>query len=349
MAKRIIVCCDGTWNSRRQASPTNVVRFCDMILPAGPDGTVQHAHYHAGVGTGRSDRLRGGAFGFGLSAIVKDAYRIVVDHYEVGDELYFVGFSRGAFTARSTTGLIRNAGILRRKHRGRVDDAYALYRTKDGPDSAQALAFRQRYSVSDQTPIRFVGVWDTVGSLGIPNLGIPLIGWLVRWVNSRWAFHDVKLSSRVAAAFQALAIDERRRPFQPTLWEPQPHSVGQEVSQVWFAGDHCDVGGGYDDRGLAEIALWWMTERARSCGIAFRDDPGTPPGRANAFASLHDSRTGAYRLFRAYQRRLGVADPDHESPASTAVARHDAGQYAPPGLVAYLAGPHRDTDVGVAM
>jgi len=77
MGKRLVICCDGTWNTKRQTSPTNVVRFCDMIVPHGADGTEQRAFYHSGVGTGRWDRLRGGAFGFGLSRIVKDAYRIL--------------------------------------------------------------------------------------------------------------------------------------------------------------------------------------------------------------------------------------------------------------------------------
>lgn len=344
MTKRVIVCCDGTWNTAKQAFPTNVARFCDSVAPVGPDGTPQRAFYHAGVGTGRWDRLRGGAFGFGLSGIVKDAYRIVVDNYEPGDELFFLGFSRGAFTARSTTGLIRNAGILRRDHRDRVDDAYALYRTKDGPDAPEAVDFRRSYSVSDQVPIRFVGVWDTVGSLGIPNLGVPLLGWVTRWVNGRWAFHDVQLSSRIASAFQALAIDEQRRPFKPAIWMPQPHAIVQELAQVWFAGDHSDIGGGYSDRGLADITLWWLTERARHCGLAMRDDPA----RDHALAPLHDSRTALFRLLPPYQRRLGIVDPTHESVASTAIIRHRAGNYAPPGLVTYLAGQHRETDVAAA-
>lgn len=343
MTRRLILCCDGTWNTAKQPAPTNVPRFCDSVTPVGPDGTVQRAFYHAGVGTGLRDRLSGGAFGVGLSGIVKDAYRIVIDNYEPGDELFFVGFSRGAFTARSTTGLIRNSGILRREYRDRVDDAYALYRTKEGPDAPSAVDFRRRYAVADQTPIRFVGVWDTVGSLGIPDLGIPGLGWLARWVNRRWAFHDVKLSSRVASAYQALSIDETRRPFAPTLWQPQPHAGDQELEQVWFAGNHSDVGGGYADRGLADITLWWLTDRARHCGIAFRDVPGSPPGSELSESALHDSRSGLYRLFPAFVRQLGAVDPVHESAASSAVARRDAGSYFPPGLIAYLAGPHRET------
>lgn len=341
MPKRVIVCCDGTWNTAGQRTPTNVVRFHERIAPIAPDGTEQRAFYHPGVGTRRWDRLRGGAFGFGLSEIVKDAYRLVIESYEPGDELFLVGFSRGAFTARSTAGLIRNCGVLRRGELSHIDDAYALYRTKEGPDAPAARAFRERHAFADRTPIRFIGVWDTVGSLGIPNLGLPGLGWFVRWVNRRWAFHDVTLSSRVACAYQALAIDESRRPFAPAVWRPQPHAHGQEVEQIWFAGVHCDIGGGYPERGLAEITLWWMADRARHCGLAFTDSPTPAPAEA-AMDELHDSRTGLYRLLAPYERRIGVTDPDHEALASTADTRYDAGGYAPPGLVTYLDGPHRE-------
>lgn len=345
MSKRLIICCDGTWNTAGQRAPTNVTAFYDAIAPRAPDGTVQEPYYHAGVGTGRWDRFRGGAFGFGLSGIVKDAYRMVVDNYDLGDELFLVGFSRGAYTARSTAGLIRNAGILRRDQKRRLDDAYALYRTHEGPDAPAAQAFRAHHALADQTPIRFIGVWDTVGALGIPKLGLPGTGWLTDRANERWAFHDVKLSSRVASAYQALAIDEARRPFEPAIWQTQPHAVDQEVEQVWFTGVHCDVGGGYEDRGLADITLWWMKDRARHCGLAFRDDPANPLDPTLAASPLHDSRTGAYRLLAPYERRLGVRDPANESAASTAVARHGMNGYAPRGLGAYLAGPHRETPV----
>ncbi len=340
MPKRLVICCDGTWNTAGQKCPTNVTSFCHAIAPKSADGTRQESYYHAGVGTTRWDRLRGGAFGWGLSKIVKDAYKMVVDNYDVGDELFLLGFSRGAYTARSTAGLIRNAGILRRDSAGNVDpkhidDAYDLYRTDEGPDSATAVAFRKAHSVSDQTPIRFIGVWDTVGSLGIPDLGLPG----TKWINRRWAFHDVKLSSRVASAFQALAIDEARRPFAPTLWQQQPNSGGQELEQVWFAGVHCDVGGGYPDRGLADIALWWMKDRARHCGLAFTDDPEPVLDEALSTSPLHDSRTGLYKILPAYHRELGKTDPDHESACSTAVARHKAGHYDPHGLAEYLKDP----------
>lgn len=341
MAKRIVVCCDGTWNTAGQRSPTNVSKIYSAITLRAADGTEQRAFYRQGVGTSRWDRIRGGAFGFGLSRHIQDAYRLVVESYEDGDDLFFLGFSRGAFTARSTVGFLRKAGILRREEAHRVDQAYALYRSKHLPDSAEAVAFRKAYAVSDEPAVRFIGVWDTVGALGVPNVGLPGTNFL----NRRWAFHDTKLSSKVQSAFQALAIDESRRPFEPTLWEPQPHAVDQQLEQVWFVGSHCDVGGGYPDRELADISLYWMIDRARSCGLEFTSDRA-PLDPGLALGPAHDSATGLYKLLPPVHRVLGRTDPAHEYVAATAVQRHRNGGYAPRNLTTYLDGPHQELPIG---
>src|SRR5437868_13270999 len=120
MAKRLIVCCDGTWNLADQPSKTNVTKVALSVLPRAA-GVEQRVSYHSGVGTHRGEHLRGGAFGMGLSSNVMDAYRFLVDTYEPGDMLYLFGFSRGAFTARSLAGLVRNCGILRRDNAGRIN------------------------------------------------------------------------------------------------------------------------------------------------------------------------------------------------------------------------------------
>ncbi|BFO18636.1 hypothetical protein SHKM778_50240 [Streptomyces sp. KM77-8] len=114
MAKRLVVCCDGTWNFADQPSKTNVAKVALSVLPGSAAGKEQRVYYHSGVGTLRRERLRGGAFGAGLSRNVVDAYRFLVETYEADDELFLFGFSRGAFTARSLAGLVRNSGILRR-------------------------------------------------------------------------------------------------------------------------------------------------------------------------------------------------------------------------------------------
>ena len=358
MSKRLVIFCDGTWNTPDQESdgrpsPTNVTKLALAVAPTGSDGTEQRVFYHRGVGTSRWERLRGGAFGFGLSRNVKDAYRSIVENYEPGDELFLFGFSRGAFTARSTAGFVRNAGVLRPEHADRVEEAYALYRDrKTHPRQTESQLFRRSFSY--ETRIRFIGVWDTVGALGIPLSGL-------RWANTfnrRWQFHDTTLSTSVDAAFQALAIDEKRRPFAPTLWRRQPEAGGQELQQVWFAGVHCDVGGGYVETGLSDIALLWMADKAGGYGLTLRPD-AFPENAAHGeegrilvnpdpMGPLHESRKAFYRLQKPYVRPIGASNAD-ERVSSTAVERHDADpRYRPPGLVAYLANDPVIEDVPAA-
>lgn len=350
MAKRLVVCCDGTWNRPDQlaggvAAPTNVTKVALAVAREDSDGIAQLLHYEPGVGTRRLERVRGGAFGVGLSRNVRSCYRFLVENYEPGDELYFFGFSRGAFTARSTAGLVRNSGILRAAHVDRVKDAYSLYRARgrrSHPRGIEAQIFRRMYSHPDPE-IHFVGVWDTVGALGIPIDGVRM-----PWVAQRWSFHDTTLSSHVHFAFQALAIDEQRGPFRPTLWEQQKDATGQTLEQLWFAGVHSDVGGGYSDPALAEIPLLWMVERARECGLAFESDHFMLAGHdidaeqrhlgaqiaPDALGAMHQSRKGFYRALRAYQRPLAA---DRSAVASSAIRRRDdRADYRPPGLAAYL-------------
>lgn len=272
------MCCDGTWAVARprHGTPTNVAKIARMVAPAGRDGTAQRVCYLPGVGTGPFDRLRGGLFGAGLSAQVLAGYRFLIEEYSPGDEILLFGFSRGAYTARSLAGLIRNSGLLRRERIGLVDDAYRLYRARDrerDPDAMAAELFRRSHSYEPE--IRCVGVFDTVGALGVP-VGPGGLGSVL---NRRWEFHDTRLGPAVRAAFHALAMDERRGPFVPTLWTG-PFVAGQRVEQVWFRGGHSDVGGGLHDPALAECALTWMAERAEKCGLAFEDGAfGSCPAR----------------------------------------------------------------------
>ncbi|MFD5778340.1 DUF2235 domain-containing protein [Streptomyces fungicidicus] len=358
MAKHLVVCCDGTWNFADQPSKTNVAKVALSVRPVSAAGREQRVYYHSGVGTHRRDRLRGGAFGAGLSRNIVDAYRFLVETYEPGDELFLFGFSRGAFTARSLAGLVRNSGILRRRHAGRIPEAWALYRDRiEQPNGAAATLFRRSYAY--ETEIGFVGVWDTVGALGVP---LPDAAWLqpaANRFNHQWAFHDTELSGWIRAAFHALAVDEQRSAFRPALWHLRPGSAarGQELKQVWFAGVHCDVGGGYKETGLSDIALLWMVDQARRHGLEFDTDALSAEGprvmrpresvdfrvRPDVSGTLHASRTGMYRLSRPLHRPLGEAvtgegEPDgNEFLAVPAKERHDrdAG-YRPPQLGRYL-------------
>jgi uncharacterized protein (DUF2235 family) len=355
MSKRLVLCCDGTWNTPDQVSqgrpcPTNVTKLALAVADAAEDGTKQCLFYHRGVGTSRWDRLIGGAFGFGLSRNVKDTYRFIVETFEPGDELFFFGFSRGAFTARSTAGLVRNAGILRREHADRLEEAYALYRDRLAhPRGTESQLFRRSYS--HETPIHFIGVWDTVGALGIPLSGLRLLNAF----NRRWQFHDVALSTTVRAAFQALAIDEKRGPFKPAVWQQQADAGDQRLEQVWFSGVHCDVGGGYQNGSLADVPLLWLAARAQTCGLSLRPDgfPAPPPATPydvvvdpDPMGPLHESRKAFYRLLPPYDRPIGDADPAHEYAASTAILRttEDSG-YRPPGLSSYLKRNHQEMNV----
>lgn len=359
MSKRLVVCCDGTWNFPDQQSPTNVTKVALAVAPADSAGTEQRTFYHRGVGSRRRERMLGGAFGFGLSRDVCDVYRFLVQNYAPGDELFFFGFSRGAFTARSVVGLVRNAGILRQEHVDRIGEAYALYRSRTSTDNARGRAatlFRCSYSY--QPRIRFVGVWDTVGALGIPLDGLRLISLL----NRRWQFHDTELSTSVDAAYQALAIDEKRGPFKPALWKTKEDAVGQHVEQVWFPGVHSDVGGGYPDHRLSDIALLWMVDRARNWGLEFREDAfmHARPSEAerdrrdvvrtctwvepNSLGEFHESRTGMYRLIAPFHRNPDFSESTCQSIASSAVKRHgqDPG-YAPANFADHFDDPDLTT------
>lgn len=208
--KRIVICCDGTWNDPEKRDITNVVKTARAVRPRTPDGTTQVVFYDWGVGTGRRfDRITGGSIGKGLNRNIQDACRFLVHNYAPGDEIFFFGFSRGAYTARSAAGLVRNCGVLKKKHADMIPEAFELYRSKSRPDSKKSGAFRREFS--RETRIRFIGVWDTVGALGVPLR-------LFRRFNARkYSFHDTRLSRSIDHAYQALAIDEKRKPFAPSL------------------------------------------------------------------------------------------------------------------------------------
>ncbi len=363
-SKRLIVCCDGTWNVPDEtrdgvAAPTNVARLADGV--ATENRQTQRLYYEPGVGTRPGERFTGGAFGIGLSRNIVSAYQWLAETYAEGDQLFLLGFSRGAYTARSLAGLIRNCGILRPEHADRVNDAFNFYRDRTSVTHPTALAseiFRDMYSYASER-IRFIGVWDTVGALGIPDY---LPGWgTVSQLTSRWrelwGFHDTQLSSRVDCAYHALSIDEQRRAFKPTLWTGKP-SAGQTVQQVWFAGTHSEVGGGASDHSLSDVALLWLAERAREHGVEFK------PGRLTAGAvdaaglpitpsfagPIVDSRKGLYRLLPAYHRlaKTSLNDGPGQSLATSVISRlGDARlEYKPPGIGAYAELPPTTVDAG---
>ncbi|WP_428331622.1 DUF2235 domain-containing protein [Mucilaginibacter sp.] len=273
--KRIITCCDGTWNRPGQkdqgvVTMTNVQKLAHLVCSSDPAGTTQLSHYQPGVGTSGNwlQRLAGGVGGAGLDQNIIDAYRFIALNYEEGDLNYLFGFSRGAYTARSLGGFIVNCGILKKEHIHRLGEAFALYRDRDPeshPNSQAALVFKAKYS--HEPAIHFIGVWDTVGDLGIP---LQIFQWLD---GKKYRFHDTQLASIVRYAYHAMAIHEHRKLFNATLWQLSANGKAklrpQTLEQVWFPGAHSNVGGGYRDTALSDATLEWMIGKAEGAGLAF--------------------------------------------------------------------------------
>jgi uncharacterized protein (DUF2235 family) len=273
--KRIAVLIDGTWNKEGSGADTNVAKLDSarkiqaFIKATAADGTLQHVHYHDGVGTEGDliQKLLGGFIGLGLKKIIQDVYEFIVADYAAGDELYIVGFSRGAYAARALAGLIGASGIQRKLDANVFEVAWQHYRVAPavrkqpqtaGSSDRKTLAdynmLATKQSFHDTRTITCVGVWDTVGSYGIPA-GIGLAALARYFTLAMLGFHDTSFGDHVKVGLHAIAVDEHRRPFVPTFWtilkgeEPKGH-----VEQTWFAGAHSNVGGGYSDSGLSDEA-----------------------------------------------------------------------------------------------
>lgn len=292
-AKRIRRLClffDGTWNE--PGDHTNVFRLSLMLASTSADGAQQVLYYDEGVGTHQFDSVTGGLFGAGLSENVRKGYKWLMENYDPGDEIYLFGFSRGAFTARSLAGVISRCGLLQPEAPISFTQLYDRYRRGDKArpiyelirEKANANSFELedklllRYTHYRRNLMKMVGVWDTVGSLGIPLGRLPVIS------SHAQDFHYTNLSRTVEHAYQALAIDEHRLPFNAILWKhfipeaqpAQPPALDNRtpdnctVEQRWFAGAHSNVGGGYRSDLLPQRSLKWMQDKAIACGLAFR-------------------------------------------------------------------------------
>jgi uncharacterized protein (DUF2235 family) len=306
--KNLVLCCDGTWDSADQAADpktgeicvSNVLKIAVRLKKRTAAGVLQVVYYDQGVGTGNVlDKIGGGAFGDGLEANINDVYRFLIANYEPGDAIYLFGFSRGAYTARSIGGMIRRCGILTRENVRKYPNAKALYRSGVKSSDPAAVQFRKDFAIEDSTPIHCIGVWDTVGALGIPVHAFDGFN------EKKFSFLDTSLSSAVTFAFHALSVDERRGPFKPTLWDSQP-AAGQTVQQAWFAGVHSDIGGGYPEHGLSDLALDWMLDCAAKAGA--EPDPAVVaalPTKPDASQAIHTSLKGFFRA-NAIDRQVGA-------------------------------------------
>jgi uncharacterized protein (DUF2235 family) len=252
----------------------------------------QRVYYHTGVGTGLSkrDKFLGGATGRRLDHNVRSAYKFLSQHYSEGIEIYIFGFSRGAFTARSLAGYIGASGLLRPDVCTPENEARAwkFYRTSPDDrfpserDQLARLAF-------PNVRIRLLGVFDTVGALGIPLRAF------FNWNQRRFQFHDVTLGTNIDFALHALAIDELRGPFGASLWQYPNHRYFIDAEQVWFPGVHANIGGGYENTGLSDLPLESMLSRIEAKNIGLRM---VRDWRARLspdhLAVLYDSRTSLY-------------------------------------------------------
>jgi uncharacterized protein (DUF2235 family) len=301
MPKNIIICCDGT-NNQFDGYHTNVIRTYKVARRS----DTQVTFYDPGVGTmpepwfttrlaKRWSMIKGLAFGSGFTENIAVAYRSLMRTYEPGDQVFLFGFSRGAYTARAVAGLLHSVGLLRPGAENLVRYAINYWRKDFGPDSPGGkLCAEFKATLAQECPVHFIGVWDTVGSVGFFN-----------------HFHTFPYTYRnpsVVHVRHAVSIDERRCCFRQNIMGTA--ALGQDVKNVWFAGVHSDVGGGYpaEEAGLSKIAFAWMMQEAGACGLEI--DPvaldrevyrtGEPP---NPAGKLHVSLCGGWWLIELLPTR----------------------------------------------
>ena len=329
--RRILIFCDGTWNSPDIELTTSVVKLQKAVQ----NNADQKVIYIPGVGTGGRfstfvgkwmNKVGGGAFGWGLNRNIKVAYGALAETYRQGDQIYIFGFSRGAYTARSLAGMIRKCGLPPRTGvtKRLVNKAFRLYRkrgTANRPDADKI--WRQRRNISPNyatsqadrkkrgdnshvLQIEYLGVWDTVGALGIPR---NLLGPLARHVNRRHQFHDTELTSMVKSARHAVALDERRKFYEPALWgnldsgtggglNRGRRGAGRPFQQMWFIGDHRVLGGRSEARGLVAYPMTWITNGAKKRGMRLKRNAAIPDATPSATARAPEMNNpkGFYKL-----------------------------------------------------
>lgn len=334
MNKRIVICADGTWNRPEKDLkvdfPTNVLRLARAISPMAADGKPQQVFYDWGVGS-YYDEVIGGATGRGLHKNIMDGYRYIVQNYSPGDEIYLFGFSRGAYTVRCLCGLINNCGILKRPDARLIQQAFDHYKKSSAPfapSGDKSVEFRQKHS-HESREIKFVGVWDTVGAMGIP---ISFLGLF----EDKDEFYDTKIGRNVRVARHALAIDEHRSDFEPTIWQLRDN---MDMQQVWFAGAHSNIGGSYqpdkDGSLLSDNALAWMIAEAERFNLSLEPHL-TASLHPNPLATLHDSRRSFYRIKQPYLRPLDPNVAPVLLHRSVKVRWDQDPQYRPKNLQTYL-------------
>lgn len=344
--KRLALFFDGTWN--KPENNTNVWRLALMLADKGEDGVPQRKFYDEGVGTHWFDRVSGGMFGYGLSQNVRSGYRWLMEHYDPGDEIFLFGFSRGAFTARSLSGMIARCGLLKPDAPMSFAQLYERYQKGDNVRPIYRLKYLERqgeknfdfeekvllhHAYYGRNFIKMVGVWDTVGTLGVPFGDIKGIS------RRTLRFHDTHLSKIVQHSYQALALDEERKPYWAVLWtefvpaqrDPAdaPQVDNRMVEQRWFTGAHCNVGGGYQNDLIPQRPLAWIQEKAQALGLGFRSkaivtDEDLKMAPRDSYAEFLDGFWKILTLGKRYVRWV-MSDPVKKEAHWKGTTKIDAG------------------------
>ena len=286
--KNIVICCDGTMSRyESDAKNTNVVRLYQRL---GKDGSQQISYYDPGVGTQsalrtgvgrRAQNALASVFGYKVKRNVLEAYRYLMDSYEPGDRVYLFGYSRGAHTVRVLAGMLHKCGLLTKGSVNLIPDMARTYYAKGNDKRAEGF----KATFSRECKPHFIGVWDTVAS----------VGWLWR----RKFYRNTRLNCDVTYGYQALALDERRWHFRPSRWDERDIPEGQTIEQVWFPGCHADVGGQVPDRGISDITLTWMLRHAKDKGLKLKDGWWT---------SLRPDPVGEIKRSDRHVLRVGAKD-----------------------------------------
>jgi uncharacterized protein (DUF2235 family) len=300
--RNLVIGCDGTWNDTDSDALTNVDKILRACLSKN-----QVTHYEEGVGTAHWESLPGGIYGKGLDRQILGGYRFLqkrfadTDWQREDNKVFIFGFSRGAYAARRLAGLISFCGVPAKAED--VELAWQLYLKRDHQSTETLKENARLFAVS----VEMLGVWDTVKTTTDED------------------FNDNKIPDCVVAGYHAMAIDERRNFFQVLRW-----NKNDRVTQMWFAGVHSDIGGGYTDCGMADIVLKWMIDRAYGHGLKFKAS-AVRPLNSDAAAKVHESYQGIWKPFGARRRFIADSAKIHESVRERTQALDE---YRPPNLPA---------------
>jgi len=315
VSKTIFILLDETANSLVKRRDIEGLSNVAKMARALHSNEQQCIYYDLGADTGGySGSAIDGVFAASLYAKLQQAYVFLVDNYQPGDKLVFMGFGRGAYTVQTLAGVVGQIGIVRKKYKAAVDNVFFAYRSLNKTKSKPLLEakigrFSEYFCHPDKT-IHFLGVWDTVGSVGMP------VRFMQRLSKRFIGFLDYRLPEQVVNAYQALAIDEKRRVLKPLLWQFDadycPEKQGRDIEQRWFSGSHSDVGGGYLNSRLSDESFRWMLEKLQhSSDHLALDQKFVEPILANcqtryAVTDLHDSYSGVYQLQLPYRRKVNL-------------------------------------------